>query len=56
MYVWRFDGAPDGQLIGYWGHFWGEVPDISHKNKHAREAVVFLIYVWPFWGSDGWEW
>ena len=34
-------------------HFWGKVPDISHKNKDARETVVFWVYVWPFWGSDG---
>ena len=40
--------------------FWSGVPDISHKNKDARETVVFWVYVWPFWGSDGapngWEW
>ena len=33
--------------------FLGGVPDISHKNKDARENGVFWVYVWPFWGSDG---
>ena len=28
------------------------VPDISHE-KNAEETVVFWVYVWLFWGSDG---
>ena len=41
------------QRNGQWGHFGGGVPDISHKNKDTRETVVFWVYMWPFWGSDG---
>ena len=41
------------QRNGKRGHFWGGVPDISQKNKDARETVVFWVYVWPFWGSAG---
>ena len=42
------------------GSFLGGILDISHKNIDAREKVVFWVYVWLFWGSDGapdgWEW
>ena len=27
------------------GYFWGEVPDISHKNKDARDTAVSWVYV-----------
>ena len=26
---------------------------LIHENKDAREKVVFRVYLWPFWGSDG---
>ena len=28
------------QRNGYWGHFWGGVPDIRHKNRDAGENGV----------------
>ena len=33
--------------------FLGGVPDISHKNKDARENGVFWGVCVAFWGSDG---
>ena len=33
-------------------HFWGEVQDIIHNNKDARETAVSWVYVGPFWGSN----
>ena len=35
------------------GVIFGVVYLISAKKTDARETVVFWVYVWPFWGSDG---
>ena len=28
-------------MLPFGKHFWGRVPDISHKNKDAREKSIF---------------
>ena len=35
------------------GHFWGEIPNISHKNQDDRVTAVSWVNVWPIWGFDG---
>ena len=37
-----------------------EAESTVKEEDRSRETVVFWVYVWPFWGSDGapdgWEW